>query len=108
MAHFSMSKQITCNHEFFNVLKVENLFCAIINMMKIFHFLFKMLKKPHFESIVKYKNLNASICKRCPILQNGLHVEETLNLLRNQVNGALKNTFVLLNWACYNQNISKY
>jgi hypothetical protein len=28
----------------FDVLKVKNIFCIIINMMKIFHFIFKMLK----------------------------------------------------------------
>ncbi len=53
-----------------------------------------------------YNFLNASICKRCPILQNGLHVDETYILFKNQVNGALKDTFALLNCACYNQNIN--
>jgi len=38
------------------------------------------------------------------ILQNGLQVNEILNFLYFQVNGALKTTCVLSNYACYNHN----
>jgi hypothetical protein len=48
------------------------------------------------------------ILARCLILQNGLHVDEILIFFKFQINGALKNTYVLSNYACYNQNISKF
>jgi hypothetical protein len=39
-----------------------------------------------------------------PILQNELQVDEVLNIFYFEVNGALKNTCVLSNYACYNHN----
>jgi hypothetical protein len=39
------------------------------------------------------------------ILQNGLHVHEILILKKEKVNGVLKDTYVLTNYACYNHNI---
>jgi hypothetical protein len=59
----------------FNVLKVE-FFCTIINMMIIFHF--KMLKNPILKLGLNRNFKNVSTCTKCPILQNGLHVDEIL------------------------------
>jgi hypothetical protein len=41
------------------------------------------------------------------ILQNELHENEILILKKIQLSGALKNTYVLSNYECYNHNISK-
>jgi hypothetical protein len=49
---------------------------------------------------------NVFTCTICPILQNGLHVDEIL-IKKFQVIGALKYVYVLSNYACYNHNISK-
>jgi hypothetical protein len=59
-----------------NVLKVKNLFCTIINMMIIFHFIFKMLKIPILKIDLSRIVFYALTCTRCLILQNGLHVDE--------------------------------
>jgi hypothetical protein len=92
---------------FFNVLKVEISFCTIINMMIIFHSIFKMLKKPILKVKLSKFFKNASTYTRCPILQNGLHVDEILIFQKFQVNEALKGIYELSNYACYNYNISK-
>jgi len=42
------------------------------------------------------------------VLQNGLHVDEILIKKKIQLNGALKNTYVLSNYECYNHNISNF
>jgi len=42
-----------------------------------------------------------STCTKCPILQNGLHADEILIKKKNQLSGALKYTYVLLNYGCY-------
>ncbi len=75
--------------------------------MIIFHFIFKMLWKPILKVELSRIFLNASTCTRCLILQNGPDVDEILIFQKFQVNGALKDTYVLLNYACYNYNISK-
>ncbi len=51
---------------------------------------------------------NVSTCTKCHILQNGLHIDEILILLKFQLNGALKYTYVLSHYGCYNHNISNY
>ncbi len=48
-----------------------------------------------------------STCRKFLILQNGLQVNDILNFFYFQVNGALKNTCVLSNYACYNHIIHK-
>jgi hypothetical protein len=73
----------------------------MINMKIIFHFNVIILKNEHFH--VDFINV-ASICKNFLILQNGLQIDGILNFFYFQVNGALKNTCVLLNYACYNHN----
>ncbi len=73
-----------------------------------FSFYVKMLKTPLLRVDLSRFFLNASICTRCSILQNGQHVNEILILKKIQVTGALKNTYVLSNYACYNHNISKF
>jgi hypothetical protein len=76
-------------------------------MMIIFHVLFKMLRIPILRVELSRFFLNASTCTRCPFLQNGLHVDEILIFENFQVSGALKYSYVLPNYACYNHNISK-
>ncbi len=64
------------------------------------------MKINFFFNIISLKNENfhvnlsrfykiASTCKKCLILQNGLQVDEILNVFYFQVNGTLKNTCVL-------------
>jgi hypothetical protein len=47
-------------------------------------------------------------CTRCLILQNGLHVDEISIKKKNQVSGALKDIYIVSNYACYNHNISNF
>jgi len=58
------------------ILKVEILFCTIINMMIIFHFIFKMLKNPILIVDLSIIFKNVSTCTRCLILENGLDVHD--------------------------------
>ncbi len=67
-----------------------------------------MLKSFILKGNLNRTFLNASTCTRCSILQNELHVNEILIFLKFQVNGALKYTYVLSNYACYNHNISNF
>ncbi len=76
-------------------------------MMIIFHFIFKILTNPILKVKCRFFK-NVSTCTKCLILQNGLHVNEILFLKNFQVNGALKDTYVLSNYACYNHNILKF
>jgi hypothetical protein len=76
--------------------------------MIIFHFIFKMLKTPILKVGLSKTFLNVSTCTKCSILQNGLHVDEILIFLKFQLSGALKDTYVLSNYGCYNHNISNY
>jgi hypothetical protein len=66
------------------------------------------MKKPILKVELSRIKKNASTCTRCSILQNGLHVDEILIFQKFQVNGALKYIYVLLSYACYNYNISKF
>jgi len=45
-------------------------------MIIIFRFILKMLKNPILKVDLNRILQNASTCTRCPILQNGLHVDE--------------------------------
>jgi hypothetical protein len=67
-----------------------------------------MLKNPilKVELSIIYKKI--STCTKCPILQNGLHVDEILIQKKFQLHVALKNTYVLSNCGCYNRNISNF
>jgi hypothetical protein len=47
------------------------------NMIIIFHFMIIMLQNPILKVDLSFF-LNAFICTRCPILQNGLKVDEVL------------------------------
>jgi hypothetical protein len=51
--------------------------------------------------------LNISTYTKCPILQNGLHVDEILIKIFFQLSGAFKNIYVLSNYGCYNHYILK-
>ncbi len=88
-------------------MKVEFVFGTIINMMIIFHFMFKMLKNPILKVELSRILKIISTCIICLILQNGLHVDEILILKKNQLCGALENTYVLSNYEWYEHNISK-
>jgi len=76
-------------------------------MIIIFNFIFKMLKNPILKVDVSRIFLNASTCTMFDLTKwvtcNGI-----LIFFKFQINGALKNTYVLSNYACYNQNISKF
>jgi hypothetical protein len=71
-------------------------------MIIIFHFVFKMLKNPILKVDVSRIFL-MHLLTRCPISQNGIHVNEILIFFKFQIHGALKNTYVLSNYASYNQ-----
>jgi hypothetical protein len=73
-------------------------------MKIIFQFNIIILKNEHIHVDISRFYKIASICKKCPILQNGLQVDEILTFFYFQVNGALKNMCVLSNYACYNRN----
>jgi hypothetical protein len=62
----------------------------MINTKIKFHFNIIDLKDEHFhvDSSRFYKI--AFICKKCLILQNGLQIDEILNVFYFQINGALK------------------
>jgi hypothetical protein len=76
----------------------------MISMKIIFHINIIILKNEHLHvDLSKFYKI-ASICKKCLILQNGLKEDEILNFFYFQVNGALKNTCVLLNYACFKHN----
>jgi len=62
----------------FNVLKIEITFCTMINMMIIFHFMFKMLKNSILKVELSRIFKNISTYTKCPILQSGLHINEIL------------------------------
>jgi hypothetical protein len=59
------------------------------------------LKNPILKVELNIYFKNDSTCIRCPILQNGWHVDEILIFLKFQINGALKDTYVLSNYVCY-------
>jgi len=67
-----------------------------------------MLKSPILKIELSIILKNISTCAKCPSLQNGLHVDEILIFKKNQLSGALKNTYVSSNYECYNHNISKF
>jgi hypothetical protein len=105
-----MSKKNTSsNKKNLDVLKVEILFYTMTNMMIIFHFMIIMLKTPILKvDLNMFFFLNAYICMRCSILQNGLQIDVILIFQNFQINEKLKDTYVLSNYACYNHNISKF
>jgi hypothetical protein len=74
--------------------------------MIIFHSIFKVLKNPILKVELNRFFLNASTCTRCQTVQKGLHVDKIL-IKKKKVSGALKDTYVLSNYACHNHNISK-
>jgi hypothetical protein len=76
--------------------------------MVIFHFIFENLKNPILKIGLNIILKNVSTYTKCLILQNGLHVDEILILKKIRFNGALKDTYVLSNYGCYNHNISNY
>jgi hypothetical protein len=74
-------------------------------MMIIFHFTLSNFGNPILEVKSNKFFKNVSTCTRCVILQNGLHVNKILIFWKIQVSGALKNTYVLSNYAWYNHKI---
>ncbi len=71
-------KKLTCSHEKVLMYWKYNLFCIIINMMIIFYFIFKNLKNPILKVRLSRILKNVSTCTKCPILQNGLYIDEIL------------------------------
>ncbi len=67
-----------------------------------------MLKNPILKVKLSRIFKNVSTCKKCPILQNGLHVNELLIFKNIQLSVTLKDTYALSNYRCYNHNISKF
>jgi hypothetical protein len=64
-----------------------------------------MLKNPILK--VELNRIEKKInCTKCPILQNGPHVDEILIFKKFELSGALQNTCVLSNYERYNHNIS--
>jgi hypothetical protein len=77
-------------------LKVEILFYLMINMKIKFHFNIINLKYEYFHVDLSRFYKIAFTCRKCLILQNGLQVNEILNIFYFQVMKALKNnTYVL-------------
>ncbi len=70
--------------------------------------MFKMLKKSILKIELSRIILKNSTCTKCLILPNGLHIDEILILKNFQFSRALKNTYVLSNYECYNHNISNF
>ncbi len=62
----------------------------MINTKIKFHFNIIDLKYEHFHVDSSRFNKIASTCKKCLILQNGLQIDEILNVFYFQINGALK------------------
>jgi hypothetical protein len=78
-----------------DALKVELSFYTMINMKIKFHFNIINLKDQHFHVDLSRFYKIASTCRKCSILQNGLQIDEILNISYFQVMKTLKNTFVL-------------
>jgi hypothetical protein len=78
----------------------------MINMMIIFHFIFKILKNRILKVELSIDLKNISTCTKCLILQNGLHVDEILIFKKFQFSGTLKNNCVSSNNEFYYYNIS--
>ncbi len=77
-------------------MKVEILFYLMINMKIKFHFNIINLKYEYFHVDLSRFYKIAFTCRKCLILQNGLQVNEILNIFYFQVMKALKNnTYVL-------------
>jgi hypothetical protein len=74
--------------------------------MIIFHFILKMLKNLILKVELSRIFKNTFTRTRYQILQNRLHVDEILIFKKLQVNGALKDTYILSNYICYNHNVS--
>jgi len=78
---FLVTQKITSIHFFFfDALKVEILFYTMINMKIKFHFNIINLKDKHFHVDLSRFSKIASTCKNHLILQNGLQVDEILNV----------------------------
>ncbi len=67
-----------------------------------------MLRNPILKVKLRRIFKNISTCTKCPILQNGLHVDEILIKKKLQLSRALKTTYVLPNYECYDHNILKF
>jgi hypothetical protein len=67
----------------------------MINMKINFHFNIINLKDEHFHVDLSRFYKFAFTCKKCPILQDGLQVNEILNVFYFQVMKASKNTCVI-------------
>jgi hypothetical protein len=92
---FLVTQNITSRQLFFDALKVEILLYTMINMKIKFHFMIIKLKDEYFHVDLSRFYKIAFTCKKCLILQNGLQVDEILNVFYFQVMKASKNTCVI-------------
>jgi len=74
-------------------------------MKIIFHFNIVISKNEHLNVDLSRVDKNCISCTKFLILQNGLQVNKIVNFFYFQVNGALKTTCVLSNYASYNYSI---
>ncbi len=84
---------------------MEILFNFMNNVKVIFHYNIINLKNEHLHVYLNrfYKKC-IYLHRKYPMLQNGLQVNKILEVIYFQLNGVLKNTCVLSNYACYNHN----
>jgi hypothetical protein len=82
---FFVTKNYKETQKKIHALKVEILFYSVISMKINFHFTIITLKDEHFRLDLSRFHKIASICKLCLILQNGLQVDEILNVFYFQV-----------------------
>jgi len=73
-------------------------------MKMIFQFYIVILKNEHLTIDLSRVDKNCISCKKFLILQSGLQVNKIVNFFYFQVNGALKTTCVLSNYASYNHS----
>ncbi len=80
-----MTKNYKWTQKIFDALKLKILFYSMINMKTIFHFNIIVLKNKHLHvDLNKIFKITAT-CRKFPILQNGLLVDEIFNFVYFQV-----------------------
>jgi hypothetical protein len=86
----SLSQKITNRQFFFSCIESRNIILLVNNMKIKFHFNIINLKDEHFHIDLSRFYKIAFACRKCPILQNGLQIDEIWNIFYFQVMKALK------------------
>jgi hypothetical protein len=73
--------------------------------MIIFNFILIFLKKIHIESRFKFLKIKCIFLHKMSNLRKWVTCRWNIDLKKIQVSVALKNTYVLSNYACYDHNI---